>query len=213
MKNFYSDKKNEYFESTRPEIQNFLPIKIKRLLDVGCGGGMVSWTAKQRLGIEYIAGIEVFEEAAKKAGERLDKVLVGDLESIDLDFPEGYFDCILCADSLEHMTDPWKALNKLTRYLDKEGRMVVSLPNIQNIIPLSKIIFNRLEYSDDGILDRTHLKFFTLHTMQKMFSDAGLIIEKQESNISFNHAFVRKITFGLLDNFAVSIYYFILKKK
>lgn len=213
MQDLYSQKQTDYFESTRPEIQKFLPRKIKRLLDVGCGSGMVSWTAKQNLGIEFVAGIELFEDAARQAQTRLDKVIVGDLESVNIDFPDKYFDCILCADSLEHMADPWNALKILRRMLDDNGKLVVSLPNIQNIVPLFKIIFNRLEYEDHGILDRSHLKFFTLHTMQKMFQDCGYEIERQESNISFNHSFARKMTFGLLDTFAVSIFYFILKKK
>lgn len=212
--NIYSEKDEIYFNLIRVELLSLIPETTKKLLDVGCGYGTLASEAKREFGVEEAIGIEKFEAAGKIASEKLDKVIIGDIESIKLNFKENYFDCIVCADILEHLVEPEKVLRKLYQILSKEGVMLVSIPNIRHIVPLLKIIFNKLEYESSGILDKTHLRFFTLHTMKKMFEETGFKIKKIDSNrsISLKYKIANLITLGLFKPFTVYQYIFVLKK-
>lgn len=207
--------KKLYYELFRPEIFNLIPKTTKRLLDVGCAEGVLAYEAKKKYNLEAAVGIEFIERAAEIAGTKLDRVLSGDIEQMKFDFPKRYFDCIICADILEHLKNPWKELIRLKEILDDKGVMIISMPNLRHIIPILKIIFNRFEYTDSEILDRTHLRFFTLHTMKKMFDDCGLRIENISSNrsVSLKFRLANVITLGLFKPFSVYQYIFLLKKK
>ena len=206
--------KKEYYELLRPEIFNLIPKSTKRLLDVGCAEGVLAYEAKKKYNIENVVGVEFIERAAEIAKTRLDGVLIGDIESLNLDFPAGYFDCVICADVLEHLKDPWKALLRLKQILNDDGAMIISLPNLRHIVPILKIISDRFEYTDSEILDRTHLRFFTLHTMKKLFDECGLKIESISCNrsVSLKFKLANVLTFGLFKPFSVYQYIFLLKK-
>src|SRR6185436_7844996 len=84
-------------------------------------------------------------------------------------------DCIVCADVLEHLRDPERALRLLLRYLAPDGLLVASIPNVRHasvLLPL--LVEGRFRYQDEGILDRTHLRFFTLHEIVELLTRAGL---------------------------------------
>ncbi|MCX6169000.1 MAG: class I SAM-dependent methyltransferase [Ignavibacteriales bacterium] len=204
-----------YFKLFRPEIFDLIPKTTKRLLDIGCAEGVLANEARKKYDLEIAVGIELNENAAKVARTKLDKVLVGDIENMNLDFSERYFDCIICADILEHLKDPWKVLSYLKNILDNDGTVIISLPNLRHIVPVLKIIFNRFEYTDSGILDRTHLRFFTLHTMKKMIDECGFRIESINSNKSISYKFrlINFLSFGLFTPFSIYQYIFLLKKK
>ena len=213
--NHYAEKSDVYYEDPRPEMVRLIPASTKRLLDVGCGNGLFSWNLKKKIGIEEVVGIEYFEDAAAKAVERLDKVLAGDVELMNLDFEENYFDCIICADILEHLKNPWSVLNNLVGFLSPNGRMIISLPNLRHIVPVLKIIFDRFDYEESGVLDKTHLRFFTLSSMKKMFNEAGLTIERIESNrsVSLKFRIANILSLGAFKPFTVYQYIFVLRKK
>ncbi len=211
----YTEKDDSYYNLVREEILNLIPSSTKRLLDIGCGMGAISSMAKKKFNIEEVIGIEKFENAASVASTKLDKVICGDVESLQLEFSNNYFDCILCADIFEHLINPENVIKKLHGLLSDNGVMITSLPNIRHVVPLLKIIFNRLEYEESGILDKTHLHFYTLHTMKKMFSETGFEIQKIENNRSLSLKFklANIITFGLFKPFSIYQYIFVLRKK
>jgi len=171
----------QYYLETRPDIQALVYARGKRVLDVGCAAGELGLALKQAGAVEVV-GIERSVEAAALAKERLDQVLVSDVESFSLPLDEASFDSIIFADILEHTIDPWSVLSSYRRYLKSEGRVVASIPNIRFYAVIARLIFNRWGYSESGILDSTHLRFFTLPTIKEMFERAGYQIERVDRN-------------------------------
>lgn len=198
----------DYYRRERPEIVALVPRGARRILDVGCGEGAMAQRVKQIPGVEEVVGIEMNEKAAAAASQRLDRVIIGDLEKLNLDFPDGYFDCIICADVLEHLSDPWRSLWQLRRILSDDGVLLACLPNLRNAIPMLKILINRWEYEEEGIVDQTHLRFFTLHTMKKMFRDTGFESQVVGQNYYRDWKFriARVVTLGIMKPFSVFSY-------
>jgi len=166
-----------YFNHPRPELVCYLPEDAVRILDVGCGEGTfsVGLTEKQKL---ETWGMEIDEESASVAATRLDHVLTGDAVLLADELPDAYFDCIFCNDILEHLVNPEKLLNILKTKLAPGGRLVTSVPNVRHFWTVWDLFFcGRWDYSDEGILDRTHLRFFTKSTMFELFADCGYRVE------------------------------------
>ena len=123
-------------------------------------------------GIEVV-GLEIHAEVAEEAEKHLSRVVVGDLEAMELPFEDGYFDAMLLGDVLEHLTNPWAALRKLVRCLHPDGMIVASIPNIRNLGVIGKLLEGSWSYEEWGILDKTHLRFFALKDMQALFASGG----------------------------------------
>lgn len=162
-----------YYRNERPELAAQVPETARRVLDVGCGAGAFGAGLKRR-GVKEVVGIEILERPWAMARQALDDALLGNIEQMDLPFEDGYFDCITFGDVLEHLIDPAAALRKLARVLAPDGVMVASIPNARFCQVVSMLAHGRWEYVDAGILDRTHLRFFTRIEMVKLFRDAGL---------------------------------------
>lgn len=161
-----------YFSNNRIEVQQIINPNSKVILDVGCGAGAMSAELKAKLGAE-IWGIETFEDAANIARERLDNVLIGAVEEEYLKLPENYFDSIVFADILEHLVDPFTLLKNISSKLKKSGEIVVSIPNINYWGVIQTLLMCDFPYMDTGILDKTHLRFFTKKTILEMLENAG----------------------------------------
>lgn len=162
-----------YYANVRRNIISLVPTTARRILDVGCGQGLTGGALRSERGIEVV-GVELHPEVAVTAGEHLNEVLVGDLETMEIPYPDGYFDCILLLDVLEHLNDPWNAITRLVRYLDPDGVIIASIPNVRNLAVIRRILDGSFAYEEQGILDRTHLRFFALADMNALFTKAGL---------------------------------------
>jgi 2-polyprenyl-3-methyl-5-hydroxy-6-metoxy-1,4-benzoquinol methylase len=171
-----SAERNDYYFYSRPDVQALIAARGKRILDVGCAAGELG-AALKRAGASQVVGIEAAAQAAAQARDKLDRVIIGDAQSTDLPLEQASFDYVIFADILEHLVDPWSALASLTRYLQDDGRVVASIPNARFYAVIARLIFNRWGYRESGILDRTHLRFFTWPTIKAMFEGAGLHIE------------------------------------
>jgi methionine biosynthesis protein MetW len=144
-----------------------------RVLDVGCGSGNLGKYLKEKLNC-YVVGIEVDEEAAKIASKFYDEIIIADVEQLqELKYPQKYFDAIIMADILEHLKRPDLLLIKLKQYLKTDGKLIASLPNVARLENRLKLLFGKFEYQETGILDKTHLRFFTLKTAKKLFESTG----------------------------------------
>ncbi len=160
---------NIYYQQNRLEMLDFIPRKSKKILDVGCGQANFTAILKKDLEAE-VWGIEQNESAAKLAKEKIDYVIVGDAIFLLDSLNNNYFDCIVLNDILEHLVDPYTFLEKLKSKLTKDGVIVFSVPNVRYLLNLKKLIINRdWHYEDEGILDKTHLRFFTKKSLINTF--------------------------------------------
>src|SRR5215831_5540035 len=168
----YAPKSADYFTEARPEMLPFVPANCRRLLDVGCGTGTFGASLKQNRQIE-VWGVEPFASAAAKAADKLDRVITGPFEP-ETDLPAGAFDCIVFNDVLEHMVDPEQALRYAKILLSPGGTVLASIPNVRHLPVLWHLaVRGRWEYGDCGLLDRTHLRFFTKSAILSMFQNEG----------------------------------------
>jgi 2-polyprenyl-3-methyl-5-hydroxy-6-metoxy-1,4-benzoquinol methylase len=179
LKAAYLEKRRDYFECSRPEVLNFFPKGVKRVLDVGCGTGSFGESVKVSQNCE-VWGVEPDAEAAKAASNRLDRVFTGFFGE-ETGLPAGFFDCVCFNDVLEHMVDPTAALKYAAKLLTKDGRILTSIPNIRHFPTLWRLaVQGNWDYTERGILDKTHLRFFTANTIVRFFESEGFAIERME---------------------------------
>ncbi len=144
----------------------------EKVLDVGCGTGLAGELLNRKKC--QVIGIECDEESVREAEKRLDKVYHGHAEDLIDRLPyDGFFDVILCGDVLEHMVRPDEFLHRSAKLLAHDGRVIASIPNIANYYVRYSLIRGRFDYQDAGLLDKSHLRFFTLKSILAMFSSAG----------------------------------------
>ncbi|MBN2653639.1 MAG: glycosyltransferase [Nitrospirae bacterium] len=172
----------DYYAQPRHEVAALVPKSARVILDVGCGEGVLGELLLKQ-GVTKVVGIEINPDACEKAKNRLSDVICGDIESINLPFADGYFDCIIMADVLEHCKEPLKVLKKFSRYLNDCGRIVASIPNVRFWAIVMMLAAGRWQYEDSGILDRTHLRFFTKKEIEILFSDTDLEISLITANL------------------------------
>jgi len=164
----------------RVDLLPLIPRRSTTLLDVGCGEGVTAAEIGRRLGLRRVVGVECAPEVLDDARERLDELIEGRIETVLPDLPRDEFDVILCSDVLEHVSDPWSILRGLRPCLSAGGCIVASLPNIGHGRVVGKILLDRFRYEDCGILDKTHLRFFTRSTVLDMFVSCGYEVEQCE---------------------------------
>jgi O-antigen biosynthesis protein len=167
----YIDKWNinlTYFTHPRSEIVNLVPLESKKILDIGCGAGATGLELLNRQTCE-LYGIELNSFAASIARTYYERIDTTDVETVDFPYVPGYFDAIIVADVLEHLKDPWKVVEKLFVYLKPSGSLICSIPNISHGEALLPLLLGQWNYENAGILDRTHLRFFTPKTVQSLF--------------------------------------------
>jgi SAM-dependent methyltransferase len=144
----------------------------KVVLEIGCGFGAVSMELMHRGCKVY--GVEINPQRALVAAQYCEKVVCGNIEEINtLAFDEQYFDSILLGDILEHLVHPELILNRLGKYLRPSGRIVVSVPNIAHWSVRLDLLGGKFDYQSEGLLDRTHLHFFTFRNINRMIQECG----------------------------------------
>lgn len=173
----------KYLYKINPDAQD-APAKVlrtvghgKRVLEVGCASGVQTQVLKEQLGCT-VTGIEINPSAAADASKYCERIIVGDLETMDLasELGDQKFDVIIIADVLEHLHDPLKVLLKLRDHLRVEGYVVASIPNIVHAALILQMAHGRFDYRPYGLLDDTHVRFFTLKTIYRLFEDSNLSI-------------------------------------
>jgi len=200
-------------KNKRDDFLDLVPRGTRRLLDVGCGSGGLSIRLKEK-GIETV-GVEKDKKLYSLAKEKLDAVILGDIENLKLNYPEGYFDCILYADILEHLIEPLNILEKHKIYLQKDGCVIASVPNVRYYkIILRLILSGAWDYNDAGMLDSTHVRFFGLVNIVELFEKAGYEIVEIRRNVIAARGFrvLNFIFFNNLKDFLTYQYYIKAKK-
>ena len=176
---------NPSYIGRRNDVVDLVPSGVSRVLDIGCSTGVLGAGLKEKITGVYVAGIELDERMANLARNRLDQVVIADIEQLDLakTWPSEPFDCIIMADILEHLKEPWAVLKKAVNILSDDGIVVISIPNIRHYSTIGSLLFfGYWPYRSRGIHDRTHLRFFTWKNVVELLDFAGLkpvrVIEK-----------------------------------
>ncbi|HEY6836882.1 MAG TPA: methyltransferase domain-containing protein [Gaiellaceae bacterium] len=148
-----------------------------RVLEFGCSTGYMSQTLRDRLGASVV-GVELNAAAAELAQAHCDRVLIGDAEELDLEAELGgeRFDVILFADVLEHLRDPAALLRRVRPLVAEGGSVVASIPNIAHASVRLALLAGSFRYREQGLLDETHLRFFTREGIEDLFEGSGYVI-------------------------------------
>lgn len=210
---FTKSKPQGYFANARRQLVSEVPLGSGSVLEIGCGEGGTGATLKADGRAARVIGVELFENAAAEAAKKLDEVIVGDIEKIELPFLDKQFDAIILGDVLEHLVDPWGQLERLSKYLAPQGIIVASMPNVRNwriVLPL--VFLGKWEYQDSGVLDRTHLRFFTRRGMIDLFEQCGLTVTKISPISGGKSRILLQLPLGFLVDFIAPQYLFVSRR-
>ena len=167
---YYSYARTELIERIRAGKRDAI-----KVLELGCGCGATLARIKYLYPNATVYGVELNEEAVKY-GTYLAKIIAGDIETMELPYQPEMFDYILFGDVLEHLHNPDKMLCRVRKLLKPDGVLITSIPNIMNISVIVHLLQGDFTYHDSGLLDRTHIHFFTRNEIEKMFVQCGFEI-------------------------------------
>lgn len=174
------DNKLNYHFYDRTEMLPFVPTSALNVLDVGCGSGKFGNMLKAERGC-LVTGVEPFPAAAAEARKVLDQVIESPIEIAVSQLPVQHFDLICFNDVLEHLVDPWEVLRLCKPLLKPDGFILASVPNVLHLLHLKELLSTRdWRYREEGILDRTHLRFFTRISTIRLFDESGYRVRQIE---------------------------------
>jgi 2-polyprenyl-3-methyl-5-hydroxy-6-metoxy-1,4-benzoquinol methylase len=168
------------YGSVNPPVFRRIPRSAKRILDVGCGDGSLARAIRAEWPAQ-VCGLTYSEEEARLAREGTERIWVADLDRFDV--PDlGAFDCIVCSHVLEHLVDPWRVLAKLRGHLEPGGTLIVALPNLLFWRNRVEMLRGRFRYTEGGLMDRTHCKFFDWDTAAELVAGSGLELVERSAH-------------------------------
>jgi len=176
-KGVYVHRYGNCYESPRIDLLPFISLDVKSLLDIGCARGLLGEIIKKRQNCR-VEGVDIDASFDKWAADRLDKFICADIEKIAGTDKLGTYDCIICADVLEHLYDPYDVLQRLNAHLNREGLIIATVPNINNWAIIYELLNGRWDYVPFSILSGTHIRFFTKDNIIEMFSSSGYKVKE-----------------------------------
>jgi 2-polyprenyl-3-methyl-5-hydroxy-6-metoxy-1,4-benzoquinol methylase len=219
----YSVKTENYFSNVRRDIISLIPDKPdQKILEIGAGAGQTLLYIKENRIASEVMGVELMKmPGSSQEHPSIDKFQIANIEHEDIQAEEGYFDVILCPDVLEHLVDPWLAVEKIARHLKKDGLLIVSIPNLREWRTVVNIVFKgEFTYQPEGgIMDRTHLRFFCKKNVSQLLSTPSLSPIWCKPNFMLKEVpegkkrrILNRLTLGLFENFLTVQYLFIARK-
>jgi SAM-dependent methyltransferase len=167
---------SSHVDAVNPDLLDRIPLDARVVLDVGCGTGALGAAYRRLNPRARVLGIEVDPAAAAIAARRLDDVAVGNIETDPLPFaPQGGIDCIIYGDVLEHLRNPWEVLARDAASLSDEGIILICVPNVEYWVFAERLLRGVWDYEPSGVLDKGHLRWFSLATMRKGLEEIGLV--------------------------------------
>lgn len=188
-------KSSSYYQNQRPEIYGMVPEFADKILEIGCAAGGFRLNFSEH--VEYW-GVEPVREAADQARQKNIKALCGTYDEVCNQIPDAYFDVVVCNDVIEHVADPEAFLFSLKNKLAPNGVLVGSIPNVRfwgNLINL--LVRRDWQYEESGVLDRTHLRFFTAKSFRRLMHDVGYELERM-AGIESKRMKILKVLFSPL---------------
>ncbi len=169
----------DYYRHARTEVLRHLPAGPLRILEVGCGeGGTLARIRELRPDV-WLAGAELMK-LDSPLYEKLDQFEQINIEEQLPSITPGSIDVLLCLDVLEHLREPQQVLVRLATLLRPNALLIASLPNLQYVKISLPLLFGHFNYTDEGVLDRTHLRFFTRRSAMRMLDEAGFNVQEVE---------------------------------
>lgn len=217
----YEDKQNEYFKNVRKDLLDLIPQDNRNgtILEIGAGTGNTLIYAKKNGYAKNIVGIELCKiENSYQNNKEFDDFIIGNIEEIKLSFADKQFDVIICGDVLEHLIDPYSVVDKLKKYLKDDGVFIASIPNIRYYTIIKEIFINgTFKYTNAGILDKTHLRFFCKKDILELFENSSYEIIQLEGNSFFTNlrpklTLFNNLTFRIFEDFLIEQYFVVAKK-
>lgn len=209
---------DSYFNSERPGLCALLGAWVpRRALEIGCGAAANLALLKQQHPGCHTTGIEIDPSAAERAlrSGAADIVKVGDVrDPLVIDLPRGQFDLLILSHVLEHFEDPAQVLHRALGWLSDGGRILVALPNLRHYsVVFGLLMRGDFRYTRDGILDQTHLRFFTRRSATRFLEEQGLEIVASAPDIAGRGSrLLSAVSLQLADEFAAFAYNFCLRR-
>lgn len=193
----YAAKDPSYYGNPRSDYVAALPVnRDAAILELGCGNGATGLLALREGKCGRYVGIEMFEPMARRAEEVLTAVHVGNVETLSLPYEPGTFDALIMSEVLEHLVEPDVVLRRLVQLLKPGGRVFASSPSIAHWRPIWDLIQGRFDYQDKGLMDRTHLRWFTPTSFRRMFEEAGVTVDSLRPYVAVSKP--KQFVFNLL---------------
>lgn len=214
IEEMYLTKEANYFSLERQMFKNAVTGRNLKILDIGCGTGVLGSYFMKNQNCNVI-GIEINQKAYEIAKDNLDDVIKGNVETIDLSFEKNYFDVIIMGDVLEHLVNPVSTLLKLQPFLKEKGNILITVPNVRNWKVVSKLLFDdSWEYADWGILDFTHMRFFTKKSIISLLNRSSISVMKAERIIQkpSKSNLINRMTFGIFEGLLASHIFITIQK-
>lgn len=206
-------KQGSYWTLQRPDLLSLIEEQVTNVLDVGCAAGMNASIYRQ-MGAKRIVGVELNPEIAQRARERFDEVIVGSIEDENLPLSAGHFDLIVCGDVLEHLANPWKTLAYLWRLASSRGKLLVSIPNVRFArVIYQLVVAGDFPYAPVGVLDRTHLRFFTRKSFAHALLDSKWRpLRWSKTPFNLKQRILNALTLGMFRDFLTPQHYVVAEK-
>lgn len=184
-----------YYEGLNEKLYAAIPPAL-RVLELGCAAGRLGERYKHSHPETTWVGVDCSEEALQAAAQRLDAVFRINLDDESLERVGEAYDCVVMGDLLEHLKQPEKILAKLTELTTPNASLVCCVPNMGHVSVIERMLLGDLAYDDQGLLDRTHLRFLSCSSLFKMLLDSGWLPTLRDSYLagSSNSALVDKLT-------------------
>jgi 2-polyprenyl-3-methyl-5-hydroxy-6-metoxy-1,4-benzoquinol methylase len=166
-----------YPDYANPDILDKIPLSAKTILDVGCAQGALGAAYLRRNPNARFLGVDIDPVSIAHAQHRMTETACLDIElnPVPFEVPDG-IDCIVYGDVLEHLKDPWAILKQHAALLNDGGTVIVCMPNAEHWTMALRLLNGTFDYEDQGVADRTHLRWFTPRTMGNALASAGLIL-------------------------------------
>ena len=223
LDNSYAEKADYYYRFTRTDLLDLLPKNkvFENVLEIGASGGYTLLYLKAKGIAKKVHAVELFElPGTEQDNSAIDTFTIGNIEQMGIAaFAPESFDLVICGDVLEHLADPWSVRDKIVQWLKPGGYLLASIPNIREYKTVLKILLRgTFTYEEGGVMDKTHLRFFTKKNITDLLTTPRLSLKKITTNLAYpvwntrQRAKINNISFKLFEDFLAK-QYFVLSVK
>lgn len=173
-----NEKPTRYFSAARRDFVEALRTNAEsKILEIGCADGGTGALALESKKCSRYVGVDVAPKALERADEVLNETHLGNVEVMEFPWPLESFDALIMSEVLEHLIDPWQTLTRLSSLLKPKAQLLISSPNIASLLVLNELLRGRFDYTESGVMDRTHLRWFTPSTYRQLVESSGFEVE------------------------------------